>query len=93
VAQALILNREQTDLNCIIGLCAGHDTIFMKHSEAPVATLIAKDRSNGHNPAAILYNFYGDNFFRRRPNPKGAFTFNARHIRPIDILRMIKRKR
>lgn len=92
VAQALILNREKTDINCIIGLCAGHDSIFMKHTKAPVVTLIAKDRSNGHNPVAILYNFYGDNFFSRRPNPKGAFQYNARHIRPIDILRMIKRK-
>jgi len=92
VAQALILNREKTDLNCIIGLCAGHDSVFMKHSRAPVVTLIAKDRSNGHNPAAILYNFYGDNFFSRRPNPKGAFAYNARHIRPIDLARMIKRK-
>ncbi len=92
VAQALILNKEKTELNGIIGLCAGHDSVFMKHSTAPVITLIAKDRSNGHNPASILYNFYGDNFFARRPNPKGAFKFNARHIRPIDIARMIKRK-
>ncbi len=92
VAQALILNKEKTDLNGIIGLCAGHDSVFMKHSLAPVVTLIAKDRSNGHNPASILYNFYGDNLFSRRPNPKGAFQYNARHIRPIDIIRMIKRK-
>ncbi len=92
VAQAFILNREKTDLNCIIGLCAGHDSVFMKHSQAPVVTLIAKDRSNGHNPASILYNFYGDNFFSRRPNPKGAFQYNARHIRLVDILRMIRRK-
>lgn len=93
VAQALILNREKTDLNCVIGLCAGHDSIFMKHAQAPVVTLIAKDRSNGHNPASILCNFYGDNFFSRRPNPPGAFKYNFRHIRPIDIVRMIKRKR
>lgn len=92
VAQALILNREKAELNCIIGLCAGHDSIFMKHAMAPVFTLIAKDRSNGHNPASILCNFYGDNFFSRRPNPKGAFKYNAGHIRPIDIVRMIKKK-
>ena len=92
VAQALLLNKEKTDLNCIIGLCVGHDSVFMKHLNAPVVTLIAKDRSNGHNPASILYNFYGDNFFTRRPNPKGAFKYNARYIKPIDILRMIRKK-
>jgi len=92
VAQAMVLNREKTDLNCILGLCVGHDSIFMKYAEAPTAALIAKDRSNGHNPAAVLYNFYGDNFFKRRPNPEGAFKYNVRRIRPIDIYRMIKEK-
>ena len=93
VAQALLLNKEETELNCIVGLCAGHDTIFMKYSKAPVITLIAKDRSNAHNPASILYNFYGDNFFERRPGPQGATEFNKKHIRVIDILRMIRKKR
>jgi len=92
VAQAMVLNREKTDLNLIIGLCVGHDSIFMKYSEAPTATLIAKDRSNGHNPAAVLYNFYGDNFFQRRPNPEGAAKYNSRRIRPIDIFRIVKKK-
>lgn len=92
VAQAMVLNREQTGLNLIIGLCVGHDSIFMKYAEAPTVTLIAKDRSNGHNPAAVLYNFYGDNFFRRRPNPEGAFKYNLRRIRPIDIFRMARQK-
>ena len=92
VAQAMVLNREKTGLNLIIGLCAGHDSIFMKYSEVLTATLVAKDRSNGHNPAAILYNFYGDNFFSRRPSPEGALKYNYRRISPIDIFRMIKQK-
>jgi len=92
VAQALLLNKQKTDLNCILGLCVGHDSVFMKHSEAPVVTLIAKDRTNAHNPASILNNFYGDNFFARRPSPEGASKFNARHMKPIDIFRMIKKK-
>jgi len=92
VAQALLLNKEKTDINCIIGLCVGHDSSFMKHSRAPVVTLIAKDRSNGHNPASILYNFYGDNFFSRRPNPQGAFKYNSKYIKPIDVLRLIRNK-
>lgn len=92
VAQAMVLNKEKTDLNIMIGLCVGHDSIFMKYSEAPTATLIAKDRSNGHNPAAALYNFYSDNFFKRRPTPEGALKYNHRRIKPIDLYRMIRQK-
>lgn len=55
VLQAKLLNKEKTDLNVIVGLCVGHDSIFIKYSEAPVTTLITKDRVLGHNPAAALY--------------------------------------
>ncbi|MBS4026930.1 MAG: DUF1847 domain-containing protein [Clostridia bacterium] len=55
VLQAKFLNKEQTDLNVIVGLCVGHDSIFIKYSEAPVTTLITKDRVLAHNPAAALY--------------------------------------
>ncbi len=92
-AQALLFNSQQTDLNCIMGLCVGHDSVFMKHSAAPVVTLIAKDRTNAHNSASILHGFYGDNFFTRRPSPEGSFEFNRKHIKPIDLFRMIKKKR
>ncbi len=58
--QARLLNKEKTDLNVIVGLCVGHDSLFIKYSKAPVTTLITKDRVLGHNPAAALYtsNFY-----------------------------------
>ena len=65
VAQALLLNNAQTDLNLIIGLCIGHDITFTQLSNAPVSTLIAKDRSHPHNPAAVLYTPYGDSYFRK----------------------------
>lgn len=55
VLQAKILNSEKTDLNVIVGLCVGHDSLFIKYSEAPVTTLITKDRVLAHNPAAALY--------------------------------------
>jgi uncharacterized metal-binding protein len=55
IFQARILNEQKTELNVIVGLCVGHDSLFMKHSEAPVTTLITKDRVLGHNPAAALY--------------------------------------
>lgn len=55
VLQAKILNREKTDLNVINGLCVGHDSLFIRYSQAPVTYLIVKDRVLGHNPAAALW--------------------------------------
>jgi uncharacterized metal-binding protein len=55
IEQARILNEEGTELNIILGLCVGHDSLFNKHSEAPVTTLVTKDRKLGHNPVAALY--------------------------------------
>ncbi len=63
VAQAKLLNRARTDMNVIVGLCVGHDMLFSKYSEAPVTTLVAKDRVTGHNPVSVLY---GQNFYYKR---------------------------
>ena len=63
VLQAGFLNKEKTDLNVVVGLCVGHDSLFIRHSEAPVTTLIVKDRVLGHNPAAALYS---SGFYYRR---------------------------
>ena len=56
--QAQLLNDARTQLNVICGLCVGHDAIFTKVSEAPVTTLIAKDRVLAHNPAGAIYSCY-----------------------------------
>jgi len=63
IGQAMLLNKEETDMNIIVGLCVGHDILFTKHSRAPVTTFIAKDRVTGHNPAVALYTFYGEAYF------------------------------
>lgn len=63
IVQAEILNAEHTDLNVIVGLCVGHDTLFIQHSEAPVTYLVVKDRVLGHNPVAALY---GSKMYYRR---------------------------
>jgi len=55
VLQARLLNREKTGLNVIMGLCVGHDSLFTRHSEAPVTTMVVKDRVLGHNPVSALY--------------------------------------
>ena len=58
IAQAEILNREDTQLNFAVGLCIGHDILFTQYSKAPVSTLIVKDRVTGNNPAATLYGWH-----------------------------------
>jgi uncharacterized metal-binding protein len=63
IAQARILNAEGCEMNIIMGLCVGHDMLFNKYSEAPVTTLVCKDRVTGHNPVAVLY---GQNFYYKR---------------------------
>lgn len=63
IAQARILNAEGMEFNIIMGLCVGHDMLFSKHADAPVTTLVVKDRMTGHNPAAVLY---GQNFYYKR---------------------------
>jgi uncharacterized metal-binding protein len=62
VGQAALLAEAGTQLNVLIGLCVGHDSLFFQHSKAPVTVLIAKDRVLGHNPVACLYtshSYYG----------------------------------
>jgi uncharacterized metal-binding protein len=56
--QAFLLAKKQTELNIIVGLCMGHDIIFTRNSEAPVTTLIVKDRVLAHNPAGAIYSGY-----------------------------------
>lgn len=55
ILQAKKLEAEGTELNVVIGLCVGHDSLFYKYSAAPATTLITKDRVTGHNPAGPLY--------------------------------------
>ncbi len=55
VAQAALLHAADTQLNVLVGLCVGHDSLFFMHSRAPVTVLVAKDRVLGHNPVAALY--------------------------------------
>ena len=55
ILQAMMLNAAKTDLNVVVGLCVGHDSLFYKYSEALTTTAVTKDRVLGHNPAAALY--------------------------------------
>ncbi|MFC1970775.1 DUF1847 domain-containing protein [Chloroflexota bacterium] len=64
IMQAGVLNREGTELNIMLGLCVGHDILFLRHSKADVTPLIVKDRALGHNPAVALY--LSDSYYQNR---------------------------
>ncbi len=55
IAQAELLNTQNVDLAVLLGLCLGHDTLFIKYCKAPVTVIAVKDRVTGHNPLAPLY--------------------------------------
>ena len=63
VGQARVMNSRETHLNVIFGLCVGHDTLFIKFSQAPVTCLVAKDRALAHNPIGAIYGSQG--YFRK----------------------------
>lgn len=69
IGQARSLARAGTELNVLLGLCVGHDSLFMKHSVAPVTVLAAKDRVLGHNPLAAIY--LAEGYFHDRLFPAG----------------------
>lgn len=67
ITQAEIFNEAGTDFNVLVGLCVGHDSLFLKNAEALTTVLVAKDRVLGHNPVAALYNVQV--YFQRLMNP------------------------
>ena len=68
IAQAELLNRAGCELNVVLGLCVGHDSLFFRHSKGLATTLVAKDRVLGHNPAAALQ--LADTYYQRVWGPE-----------------------
>ena len=68
IAQAGVLNAAETDFNILLGLCVGHDSMFIKYSQAMVTVFAVKDRAMGHNPLAAIYTYdsYGERFKQDR---------------------------
>ena len=63
ISQAELLNRAGCELNIVLGLCVGHDSLFFRHSEGLATTLVAKDRVLAHNPIGALQ--LADSYFQR----------------------------
>ncbi len=53
--QAAFLDAAGVELALVLGLCVGHDTIFLRQIKAPVTYVAVKDRATGHNPLAAIY--------------------------------------
>lgn len=63
LSQAELLNRAGCELNVIVGLCVGHDSLFIRHSQGLVTTLVTKDRVLAHNPVGALH--LADTYYSR----------------------------
>ncbi len=72
IAQAWFLSQTDADFFVVLGLCIGHDSLFIRYisrySDVPVTVLAVKDRVTGHNPCAALY--LADGFFKKRLGEK-----------------------
>lgn len=66
IAQAMIINESGVDMAIVLGLCIGHDTLFIKYCNLPLTVLAVKDRVFGHNPLAALY--LSGTYYRRLMN-------------------------
>jgi uncharacterized metal-binding protein len=66
IVQAMIINRSGVDMAIMLGLCIGHDTLFIKYCDVPLTVLAVKDRVLGHNPLAALYT--SGTYYRRLKN-------------------------
>ncbi len=67
ISQARILNAAKTDFNIMLGLCIGHDALFLRNVEGLTTVFAVKDRVTGHNPMAALYT--SRSYYRRLGNP------------------------
>lgn len=52
--QAYICNEAKTEFNIVFGLCLGHDSIFLKASDAMCTVFVVKDRVLGHYPLKAI---------------------------------------
>jgi len=69
ITQAKLLNQAKTDFNIMLGLCVGHDSLFLKYIRGLTTVFAVKDRVLGHNPIAALYTSgtYYQKLLKRKP--------------------------
>ncbi len=79
LSQAELLNRAGCELNVIMGLCVGHDSLFIRASKGLVTTLVTKDRVLAHNPVGALQ--LADTYFSRVWGPHKPAKLPAKPAR------------
>lgn len=67
IYQAYLLNEGGAEMNVLLGLCVGHDSLFFKYADAPTTVLAVKDRVTGHNPLAPIY--LRESYYRKITEP------------------------
>lgn len=67
IFQARQLERIGTELNIVMGLCVGHDSLFYKYSHTTTTTMVVKDRVTVHNPVAAIYG--ADGYYKKKLFP------------------------
>jgi uncharacterized metal-binding protein len=83
VSQAALLNESGCELNVVLGLCVGHDSLFFKASEGLATTLVAKDRVLAHNPVGALYladSYYSKVWGPERPEKPPKLPAQGRRV-------------
>lgn len=70
ITQAEIINAQNVDLAVMLGLCIGHDTLFIKYCRVPMTVIAVKDRVTGHNPLAALYTI--NSYYSRLASKNGG---------------------
>jgi uncharacterized metal-binding protein len=69
ILQAELCNQAKVELNIMMGLCVGHDSLALQAAKAPVTVLAVKDRLMGNNPLAPIYVIDSYMSWLKRPLP------------------------
>lgn len=82
ITQAKVLCESKTDFDIVFGLCVGHDSLFMRYSNALCTTLVTKDRVTDHNPlvALNLHRSYYGRLRKEKFDKGGSITFTIKKI-------------
>jgi uncharacterized metal-binding protein len=75
VGQARHFAGRDVRLNVVVGMCVGHDALFIRHSSAPVTSLVVRDVRLRHNPIAALYTRAG--YLKHAIRPRAAWADHA----------------
>jgi uncharacterized metal-binding protein len=76
VGQAERFRGELVDLAVVVGMCVGHDALFLRHAAFPVTSLLVRDLRLRHNPVAALYartGYLKEALYNGPPVPDRAF--------------------